>query len=104
MVDAAIALAALEAKLDTVVAQLDSGELPGIESTLTKVLLSEADQAVFSAAHATLGPRRAIWEDDEAEDTVESYLYSRAATIYGGAREIQYNIIAERLLGLPRQR
>jgi alkylation response protein AidB-like acyl-CoA dehydrogenase len=50
-----------------------------------------------------LGPR--ITLSDEAGDAEwrNQYLYSRAATIYGGTAEIQRNIISERVLGLPKE-
>jgi alkylation response protein AidB-like acyl-CoA dehydrogenase len=35
-------------------------------------------------------------------DTGERYIYSRAASIYGGTEQIQKNIVAQRILGLPR--
>ena len=38
--------------------------------------------------------------DDELED-VRGWLFGKAATIYGGSTEIQNNIIAKRVLGLP---
>ena len=43
--------------------------------------------------------------DHAAEDRFwqETYLYSRAASVYGGTRQIQRNIIADRVLALPQQ-
>jgi alkylation response protein AidB-like acyl-CoA dehydrogenase len=40
-------------------------------------------------------------EDDEDAFWEETYLYSRAASVYGGTRQIQRNIIADRVLALP---
>jgi hypothetical protein len=42
---------------------------------------------------------------DEPDDARrrDDWWYSRAASIYGGAREIQHSIIADRILGLPRE-
>jgi alkylation response protein AidB-like acyl-CoA dehydrogenase len=39
----------------------------------------------------------------ENEFWYETYLYSRAATVYGGTQQIQRNIIADRVLGLPKE-
>jgi alkylation response protein AidB-like acyl-CoA dehydrogenase len=45
------------------------------------------------------GAAPALGEDDE---TLHEYLYSRAVSIYGGTAQVQKNIIAQRVLGMPR--
>jgi len=44
-----------------------------------------------------------VAEDGELDVWQHLYLFTRADTIYGGSNEIQRNIIAERVLGLPRE-
>jgi alkylation response protein AidB-like acyl-CoA dehydrogenase len=81
---------------------------PGPESSLVKLFWSEMSQRLHDAAMEILGvhgqlvhgePRavaRGRWQ--------RSYLYYRSGTIFAGTSEIQRNIIAERVLGLPRSR
>ena len=76
------------------------GEPLGAESTLTKVALTQAEQEIFAVTHDLLGPGGIAWSGEEPEE-VELYLYSRAASIYGGSAQIQRNVLAERFLGLP---
>ena len=82
---------------------LKRGE-PGLESSLEKVLGSETDQRLQDLMLAALGPRAvAPRESGEHGGPLErSFLYARSETIMGGTSEIQRNIIAQRLLGLPR--
>jgi alkylation response protein AidB-like acyl-CoA dehydrogenase len=75
--------------------RLARGEQLGAETSIDKVLVAAAEQAVFDLALDGLG-------EEMSGQWLREYLYSRAATIYGGTSEIQRNIIAERLLGLPR--
>jgi alkylation response protein AidB-like acyl-CoA dehydrogenase len=69
----------------------------GAESSLNKVFWSELDVALHETALDVLGA------DGELDsDWLEGYVFSLAGPIYAGTNEIQRNVIAERLLGLPR--
>ncbi|WP_338898832.1 acyl-CoA dehydrogenase family protein [Streptomyces sp. TG1A-60] len=76
------------------------GEALGPESSLNKVFWSEYDIALHETALELLG------EEGESADTdwSEGYVFSLAGPIYAGTNEIQRDIIAERLLGLPKGR
>jgi alkylation response protein AidB-like acyl-CoA dehydrogenase len=78
----------------------------GPRGSLLKLGWSELDQRVKALAAQILGPRALLWEGDpEAPDAGHwswALLWSRASTLYAGTSEVQRNIIAQRLLGLPR--
>ncbi|MEU5309812.1 acyl-CoA dehydrogenase family protein [Streptomyces sp. NPDC021562] len=76
------------------------GEALGPESSLNKVFWSELDLALHETALDLLG------EEGESADTAwsEGYVFSLAGPVYAGTNEIQRDIIAERLLGLPKGR
>jgi alkylation response protein AidB-like acyl-CoA dehydrogenase len=76
--------------------RLAAGERLGPETSVDKVLLATAEQRLFDTVRELLPGTL------ELDDTSwrPEYLYSRAATIYGGTAEIQRNIIARRLLDL----
>ncbi|MEU3336000.1 acyl-CoA dehydrogenase family protein [Streptomyces sp. NPDC006668] len=76
------------------------GDSIGPESSLNKVFWSEYDIALHETALDLLG------EEGESADTswAEGYVFSLAGPIYAGTNEIQRDIIAERLLGLPKGR
>jgi alkylation response protein AidB-like acyl-CoA dehydrogenase len=80
---------------------------PGLETSLDKLQLTRAEQLLGDAALTVLGPS-APYADSESPVNVRLwqnvYLYGRAASIYGGTSQVQKNIIAERILGLPRSR
>jgi alkylation response protein AidB-like acyl-CoA dehydrogenase len=78
---------------------------PGVESSIEKVLGSETDQRLQELAMTVLGPYGSVYEGQRAvvDGTIDrAYLYSRSETIMGGTSEIQRNLIAQRILGLPR--
>ncbi|MFG2140031.1 acyl-CoA dehydrogenase family protein [Streptomyces sp. NPDC048650] len=85
----------------------DGGSL-GAESSLNKVFWSELDIALHETALDLLGPYGTLADDAaEAPDHgswAEGYTFSLAGPIYAGTNEIQRDIIAERLLGLPKGR
>ncbi|MET9956585.1 acyl-CoA dehydrogenase family protein [Streptomyces sp. NPDC006339] len=77
-----------------------AGAALGAESSLTKVFWSRLDLALHETALDLLGP------EGELADTAwaEGHVFSLAGPIYAGTNEIQRDIIAERLLGLPKGR
>ncbi len=84
--------------------RLDRGDKLGAETSVDKVLLATAEQALFGLAGDGLADDVLLGDDDEGEKWRTEVLYSRAATIYGGSAEIQRNIIAKRLLDLGADR
>ena len=76
--------------------RLADGARLGAETSIDKVLLATAEQRLFDTARDLL-PGAIELVDSEWRT---EFLYSRAATIYGGTAEIQRNIIARRLLDL----
>jgi alkylation response protein AidB-like acyl-CoA dehydrogenase len=80
--------------------RLAAGETPGAETSIDKVLVATAEQALYDAARRLLPEAIAVGDGPEAELWRNEYLYSRAASIYGGTAEVQRNIIARRLLDL----
>ncbi|MFD0291050.1 acyl-CoA dehydrogenase family protein [Streptomyces sp. NPDC127118] len=77
-----------------------AGSAIGAESSLNKVFWSEYDIALHETALDLLGPDAELATSDWAE----GYVFSLAGPIYAGTNEIQRDIIAERLLGLPKGR
>ncbi len=78
-----------------------AGGAPGPESSVRKLLGVELDQEVQEAGLALLGAA-AVAADGPAASWVGGFLGNRSLSIAGGTSEIQRNVIAERLLGLPR--
>ncbi|MEW6121786.1 MAG: acyl-CoA dehydrogenase family protein [Pseudomonadota bacterium] len=83
-----------------------AGGTPGPEGSYLKLVWSESHQRLLDIAMDVLGPRARLGPQDAAavdrRHWQRDYLWSRAETILAGTSEIQRNIIAERVLGLPR--
>jgi alkylation response protein AidB-like acyl-CoA dehydrogenase len=84
------------------------GHAPGADASITKLYWSEMDKRIQETAVAVEGPYGALGPDSPyvVEDGRWQYgwMWAQAETIYAGSSEIQRNIIAERVLGLPRGR
>jgi alkylation response protein AidB-like acyl-CoA dehydrogenase len=77
------------------------GGTVGPEASCNKIFWSETDLAIHSAALSLLGPDAVLWS--ASRDWLDGYLFALAGPIYAGTNEIQRNVVAERLLGLPRR-
>jgi alkylation response protein AidB-like acyl-CoA dehydrogenase len=86
--------------------QLRRHGAPGPESSLVKLFWSEMSQRLHDAVMQILGVAGQCWPGEPCAIAngrwVRSYLYYRAATIFAGTSEVQRNIIAQRVLRLPR--
>jgi alkylation response protein AidB-like acyl-CoA dehydrogenase len=93
-------LHALRARSRLTQHRLAAGATLGAETSIDKVLVANAERAVYDAALRLLPDAIAIDDSNWGDLWRGEYLYSRAATIYGGTAEVQRNIIARRLLDL----
>jgi alkylation response protein AidB-like acyl-CoA dehydrogenase len=85
------------------VSRLAEGGAIGAESSLNKIFWSEMDIRLHEVALELLGSDGELGpEDDLVGPWMDGYLFALAGPIYAGSNEIQRNIIAERVLGLPR--
>jgi alkylation response protein AidB-like acyl-CoA dehydrogenase len=76
------------------------------EHSFMKMATSETGKAVFEFGMELCGPYGAVTDDEYGEENgrwVNAFFMSFANTIAGGSSEIQRNIIAQRVLGLPRK-
>jgi alkylation response protein AidB-like acyl-CoA dehydrogenase len=80
----------------------------GPESSFIKLFWSEMSQRMHDTVMQLLGPRGLCWQAGPyavaGGRLARSFLYYRAASLFAGTSEIQRNILAERVLGLPRSR
>ncbi len=88
--------------------KLSAGGSIGPEASCNKIFWSELDLLIHETAMKLLGARAEI-EPQSSEDRAElgtwldGFLFAQSGPIYAGTNEIQRNIIAERMLGMPRK-
>ncbi len=80
----------------------------GPEASCNKIFWSELDLRIHETALRILGPRGEVEPDspadrDELGTWLDGFLFAQSGPIYAGTNEIQRNIIAERVLGMPRR-
>ncbi len=78
------------------------GGTVGPEASANKIHWSETDLAIHRTALALLGHAAELSTDATAAPWLDGYLFALAGPIYAGTNEIQRNVVAERMLGLPR--
>ncbi|WP_313801454.1 acyl-CoA dehydrogenase [Sphingobium sp.] len=82
--------------------RLMAGAKIGPEASTNKIFWSEMDIHLHQTALSILGTEAELIPPPGAHDWLDDYIFSLAGPIYAGSNEIQRNIIAERMLGLPR--
>ncbi len=91
------------------VAQRVAGQAGGAESSMVKLFWSELDVRIHETALDILGVEAELTGDDFVgvagadTDWMKGYEFSLSGPIYAGTNEIQRNVVAERVLGLPRK-
>lgn len=107
--DIEIELMALEFTELRVLASVAAGGAPGAESSLLKIKGTELQQAVQLLLMEVAAYYQGVLPNDLSADQLghafgsdarQSFMYGRAATVYGGSNEVQKNIIAKAVLGL----
>ena len=87
-----------------VASKIMAGGKIGAEASLNKIFWSELDRAMHRTAMQLLGAHAELkrFANGAINPWLEGYIFSLSGPIYAGSNEVQRNIVAERLLGLPR--
>ena len=87
-----------------IIARLEAGETIGAEASIVRLFWSEMRQRIGHMGLEVLGSDVLVDDRDTVGEArfQDVYLMSRADTIFAGTAQIQRNVIAERVLGLPR--
>jgi alkylation response protein AidB-like acyl-CoA dehydrogenase len=93
-------LAALRARSWTTQHRMTAGTIQLPETSIDKILMATSEQELYDLALSSLRGRVEFGDSDAAAVWRAGFMYSRAASIYGGTSEIQRNIVADQLLGL----
>lgn len=92
---------ALRTRAARTVARLAARETVGPEASVDKILLATAEQSVYDAVRDLRATSFAL--DGDLRQWRDEWWYSRSATILGGSAEVQRGILADRVLGLPKE-
>ncbi|MFE6822188.1 acyl-CoA dehydrogenase family protein [Streptomyces sp. NPDC057690] len=93
-------VAALRARSWTTQHRLAAGAIETPETSIDKILMATAEQELFDLVRTSLDGVLEFADDESVAWLRSSYMYSRAASVYGGTAEIQRNIVADQVLGL----
>jgi alkylation response protein AidB-like acyl-CoA dehydrogenase len=93
-----VAMEALQLHIKRTMSSRLDGSVPGPEGSIDKLLVTEADQLLNRVIMDVRGAASLVDEDP----WLDAYFWSRAQSIFGGTQQIQRNIVAQRVLGLPR--
>jgi alkylation response protein AidB-like acyl-CoA dehydrogenase len=85
------------------VRRLAAGDTVGPEASVDKVLLATVEISLFDLARDLLGTEFVLGATDEVAAWRNEWWFSRSATILGGSAEVQRTIIADHVLGLPKE-
>jgi alkylation response protein AidB-like acyl-CoA dehydrogenase len=93
----------LRAQSADTVRRLAAGETVGPEASVDKILLATVESGINDAARDLLGGEFVLGTAPELRGWRDDWWYSRSATILGGSSEVQRTIIADHVLGLPKE-
>ncbi len=88
------------------IARVEAGASVSSEASANKIFWSEMDRHLHRTAMTIMGAKAELESGLDAIDNgrwLDGYMFSLAGPIYAGTNEIQRNILAERVLGLPRR-
>ncbi len=88
-----------------ILSEVAKGKDLGFEASMTKMMWSEAFRRVSDVYEDVLGTGFQVPDpqpDLSLEELTSLAMWSRSCTIWGGSQQVQRNVVAERVLGLPR--
>jgi alkylation response protein AidB-like acyl-CoA dehydrogenase len=105
LADALVELECLKYHSWHVLTQTTQGKDLGFEASMTKIMWSETFRRVSDAYEAVMGLGFQVPDPQPGmslQELTTMAMWSRSCTIWGGSQQVQRNVVAERVLGLPR--